>query len=38
LATRAVPPNVVSAGIPAKVIKKKDPTKRDVASVPHPED
>lgn len=36
LATRAVPPDVVSAGIPAKVIKKKDPKKRDAASVPHP--
>jgi acetyltransferase-like isoleucine patch superfamily enzyme len=38
LATRAVPPNVVSAGIPAHIIKKKDPSKRDAASVPHPED
>jgi acetyltransferase-like isoleucine patch superfamily enzyme len=36
LATRAVPPHVVSAGIPAKIIKKKDPSKRDPAATPHP--
>jgi acetyltransferase-like isoleucine patch superfamily enzyme len=36
LATREVPPDVVSVGIPAKVIKQKDPSKRNANAKPHP--
>jgi acetyltransferase-like isoleucine patch superfamily enzyme len=36
LATREVPPHVVSAGIPAKVLKEKDRNKQDSGARPHP--